>query len=313
MSVKYHLFLFFLVPMIVFSQEINQFDHNGKRNGFWIKNYDSGRIKYSGKFLNGKEVGVFYFYENKIINNNPSVKKIFSRTSDIVEVIFFRIDGKLLSKGQTINKKRTGFWEYYDKHRNVVLTEEFKNGKLHGDRIVYFENGKKAELSSYKNGVLDGVSIRYSERSTVLHEMTYKNGLLDGRTSFYDLNGKIKESGLYANDYKVGEWKFYIDGEYVGVKSPNKKRIHPGDDIVLTNIEHKNFENKEEKYAKLSDDKILENIKRKREDESKKIKKLTDKEILENLEKKEDILEYDFKLSDEEILENIKKKRKAVK
>ena len=47
------------------AQKINQFDANGKRHGVWKKYYDDNKnkIRYSGEFKNGKEVGTFNFYE----------------------------------------------------------------------------------------------------------------------------------------------------------------------------------------------------------------------------------------------------------
>ncbi|NJB83845.1 hypothetical protein [Wenyingzhuangia aestuarii] len=305
MQVKKSFFLLFLLPMIVFAQKINQFDAQGERHGYWEKSYDSGRIKYSGKFNHGKEVGIFYFYENKIINNHPAVKKIFRPNSEVVDVIFYDIYGTLKSDGQMIHKKRTGLWKYYDGKRNIILTEEYKDGQLHGERIVYFKNGKKAEESYYVNGKLDGVSTRYSQKGVVLHEMTYQDGLLHGRTKFYETNGDIKETGLYYKDYKVGKWDFYIKGEYMGFKVPNKQRLHPTNEDILANIEGK--KEKPRVYPKLSDEAILENIERKREKEPT-YQPLSDDEILKNIQGKKGEKRTYSKVSDDAILKSISAK-----
>ena len=54
----------FFCGTVVFSQKINQLDANGKRTGLWEKKYPSGRLRYTGDFLAGKEVGTFKFYRN---------------------------------------------------------------------------------------------------------------------------------------------------------------------------------------------------------------------------------------------------------
>ncbi|NIJ46158.1 antitoxin component YwqK of YwqJK toxin-antitoxin module [Wenyingzhuangia heitensis] len=302
MQLKKCFFLLLLLPFVVFAQKINQFDAQGERHGYWEKSYNSGRIKYSGKFNHGKEIGIFYFYENKIINNYPAVKKIFKPNSNVVDVIFYDLYGTLQSDGEMINKKRSGLWKYYDGKRNIILTEEYKDGNLHGERVVYFNNGKKAEESHYINGKLDGVSIRYSQKGTVLHEMSYKNGLLHGRTKFYETNGDIKETGLYYKDYKVGKWDFYIKGEYMGYKIPNKQRSHPDNQDILANIQDK--KEKPRVYPKISNEDILENIERKKEKE-RAYTELTDEEILKNIKGKKGEKRTYSKVSDDAILKSI--------
>ncbi|MGY5352909.1 toxin-antitoxin system YwqK family antitoxin [Wenyingzhuangia sp. IMCC45533] len=308
MGFRNFFFLMLLFPLLLFSQEdVNRFDGNGKRHGVWEKRYDSGRIRYRGKFFHGKEVGDFYFYENKIINNYPTIKKFFIKGTDIADVIFYNIDGKLKSDGQMRGKKRIGVWRYYNDKGDIIIKEEYDNdGILNGKTTVYFVNGKKAEEKSYKNGVLHGVATRYSDKGIKLHEMAYEDGLLHGRTTFYEANGDIKESGLYYKDYKVGKWDFYLDGEFMGYKEPNKKRDHPDDEHIMANIEGK--KEKKREYAKLSDDEILKNISSKMDVKIKKVEKATDELILKSIKSKKKGTKKIEKLTDEEILENIKKK-----
>ncbi len=309
MNFKSVLFLLFLAPFMLLAQDdnLNRLDSNGKRHGKWEKRYDSGRIRYRGQFYHGKEVGDFYFYENKIINNLPTIKKFYIKGTDVADVIFYDIRGKLKSDGQMIGKKRIGVWRFYDNEGNVVLKEEYNNdGILHGKYIVYFRNAKVAEEKNYKNGKLDGVSTRFSERGVKLHEMTYREGLLHGRTVFYEVNGNRKESGLYYKDYKVGKWDYYIDGEYMGYKEPNKKRDRPDDAAIMASIQGK--KKKERTYAKISDEQIMKNIEGKKE-EVKEYRPLTDKEILRNIERKREEDEGYEPLTDDEILRSIEAKR----
>ena len=45
------------------AQKINQFNKNKKRTGVWKKYHSNKRIRYIGEFKNGKEIGVFKFYD----------------------------------------------------------------------------------------------------------------------------------------------------------------------------------------------------------------------------------------------------------
>lgn len=314
MNFKNILTLLFVIPLFSFGQkdeDINRLDSKGKRHGLWEKRYESGRLRYRGKFFHGKETGDFYFYENKIINNFPSIKKFFIKGTNVADVIFYDIYGKLQSDGQMVGKKRMGVWRYYNNKGDVLLTEEYnQEGILNGKKTVFFSNGKVAEEKTYANGKLHGISTRFSKRGIKLHEMTYENGLLHGRTVFYEVDGNRKESGLYYKDYKVGKWDYYIDGEYMGFKEPNKKRDRPNDAAIMASIEGK--KEKKRDYGKLSDAQIMKNI------EAKKIKDegydpLTDDEILASIESKRQKDTSLEMLSDKEILRNIEFKKKAPK
>ena len=61
---RYILFLIcFLSVFIGQAQgDINQMDAEGKRHGVWRKHYNNNRIRYSGTFDHGKEIGVFKYY-----------------------------------------------------------------------------------------------------------------------------------------------------------------------------------------------------------------------------------------------------------
>ncbi|MDO3694562.1 hypothetical protein QVZ41_06850 [Wenyingzhuangia sp. chi5] len=301
-------FLLFCLPLFLFAQEINKFDAQGKRHGFWEKRYDSGRVRYSGTFEHGKEVGEFLFYENKIINNYPSIRKFFDDKSDKADVTFYDLYGKKKSEGTMVGKNRVGVWKYYGYKGKLILVEHYENNQLNGERKVFYTNDSIAEISEYKNGKLDGVTARYSKDGIKLHEMTYQNGLLHGRSTFFEVNGNIKESGLYYKDYKVGRWDYYINGEYMGYKEPNKKRDRPSDEAILASIDEK-AENPKE-YPEITDEDILANIERKKEKEYS-YDSPSDEEILKNIKRKKATKKEYFKATDDEILRSIASKMEA--
>jgi len=205
----------------VLAQKINQLDANGKRTGIWKKNYENGRIRYTGSFVAGKEVGTFKFYRNEA-GSVPHIVKEYSVKSDSAFVQFFNPLGKLKAEGNMIGKNRVGVWKYYFTNGKIFSEENYSNGKLEGTLKNYYSNGKLTEESQYKDGLKNGVSKIYTEKGILIEEVIYIAGKLNGEAKYYDLNGKIKQKGLYKNGAKEGKWEFYIDGE---ITTEKPKRV----------------------------------------------------------------------------------------
>lgn len=212
------LFTFFLSGNVVVSQSYNQFNENKKRTGPWKKYYPNNRIKYTGQFENGNEVGTFKFY-NIRYSAYPEAIKIFKKDSDSVAITYLYQNGKTRVLGTHIGKKRVGKWTYYFNKGTVFSEEFYDDGKLEGTVTIYFKsNGKKAKEAEYKKGKLHGISKKYSDNEILIEEVTFENGLENGLAKYYELNGKLKEKGVYKNGKRIGKWEFYIDGEMVSDK-----------------------------------------------------------------------------------------------
>jgi antitoxin component YwqK of YwqJK toxin-antitoxin module len=204
------------------AQKINQFDANKKRTGVWVKYHPNKRIRYKGQFLNGKEVGVFRFYD--ITNSRiPTIIKTFSNTSDSVSVSFYSLKGNLKSKGFFIAKKRVGSWEYFFADGKLMSEEFYKNGSLEGRLINYYPNGKPAEISLYNNGLKSGISKKFSSDGILIEEISFEEGKENGLAKYFELTGNLKEKGNYENGKRIGKWEFYLDGE-VAVDEDGKKK-----------------------------------------------------------------------------------------
>lgn len=210
---KFYSVLFILLTScVVFSQNINQLDVNGKNHGVWKKNFENTDVlRYEGAFSHGKEIGVFKFYKN--IKNKAvlSATKVFNESNDIAKVTFLSSKGKVISEGEMDGKKHIGQWNYYQQMNDNLLTVEHYNdvGNLHGLRTVFYPNEQVAEKQNYKNGKLEGVSVMYSESNVLLSELVYVNGQLHGYSKYYSPKAELIAEGMYENDKKVGIWKFY--------------------------------------------------------------------------------------------------------
>ncbi len=223
-------FIFFIGVMCVSMQfiqaqkAVNQFNSNGDKTGKWEKKYANGNYRYKGQFLNGKEIGIFYFY-SEFNNSTPYIIKEFNNKNHRCKVQFFTKQGVLESKGEMNKRDRVGQWLYFAPDgKRVVLEENYKAGKLSGAVKVYYPDGSLTEEIHYLNGMMHGNSIRYTDQGKLVSKIPYEQNKMHGKIFYYDKNGIIRETGHYDHGKRVGRWEFYIDGVLTGVEEPNKKK-----------------------------------------------------------------------------------------
>jgi len=224
---KYILIFLFLSNIISFTaaaQEFNQMDDQGLRHGLWQKIYkDSKQLRYTGTFNHGKEVGAFKFYDKS--GGHPTAIKTYTAGAELLDVIFYTKSGKKISEGKMKERSKEGEWLYYHKDGKSIMTKEvYRLDKLEGKRLVYFENGQKAQETSYINGLRQGQDIHYNEKGTVLKEFVYENDILEGPVKLYNYDGSVLREGRYKANRKHGIWKYYANGKLEKtVKFPQNK------------------------------------------------------------------------------------------
>ncbi|MFP2995933.1 hypothetical protein ABN763_08480 [Spongiivirga sp. MCCC 1A20706] len=207
--------IFFFCQLLV-GQDINQFDANNNRHGTWKKYFDGTKqLRYEGQFDHGKEVGLFKFYTKKS-KAQPVATRFFKKESNVVEVKFYSLSGKLISKGNLVGKERDGVWEFYQKDGKTLLSKEvYSKGVLNGDFEVYYDNGQLSESFTYDNGLKDGPSKKYAPNKAIIHEVVYVKGKLRGPATYYGADGSVSIKGEYAADRKAGLWKYYEGNKLV--------------------------------------------------------------------------------------------------
>ncbi len=214
MRSRFLFFIYFFTCISVVAQKYNNYDAEGKRHGQWQKKFpNSNQLRYEGTFEHGKEIGEFKFYKPSG-GKNPTAIKTFSSQSDTVVVKYFTQKGKVISEGNMINKDRVGLWKYYHNGSDkIMMTENYRLGKLHGEQLTYFENGKLTEKNTYADGKREGKRIIYSEDGIVIKDFTYENDKLHGLTKYYDTKGVLIIEGNYKRNQKNGIWKYYDNGK----------------------------------------------------------------------------------------------------
>ncbi|WP_322550571.1 hypothetical protein [Flavobacterium psychraquaticum] len=194
-----------------FSQDkLNQFDDQGNRDGVWKGFHkNSNRIRYEGTFKHGKETGVFKYFDDTKASTIIATRD-FSKNDNTCYAIFYDQNGNKVSEGKLANKVNEGSWKYYHFRSTQLMTVEFyKDGKLEGNRKVYYKDGTVAEDTNYKAGIKEGISKTFSEKGKPIEEHFYKNGQYEGIASYYDGNGNKLYEGIYINGKRVGNWKFF--------------------------------------------------------------------------------------------------------
>lgn len=221
MKKTYSILFLFLFTNVLFAQNINQFDANGKRHGVWKKHFvDTNIIRYEGQFAHGKEIGLFKFYKAYKKKAILSATKLFNENNTIAEVKFLASNGRVISEGKMDGKTYVGTWKYYQKNSEQLLTLENYNSKgaLIGERLVYYPNGQIAERKLYVNGKLEGESVWYSLKGVLLKKYIYVNDELHGMAKFYNPKGELVSEGQYKRGKKDGVWKYYENGKLANEK-----------------------------------------------------------------------------------------------
>jgi len=187
--------LFAIISVFTFSSfaQMNQVDSKGHRQGEWGKTYEKSRVyMYRGQFNNDKPVGKFqYYYKNKhiraIVNHDEG--------SNRSEAFFYHDNSRLMSYGIYHNMKKDSVWVNFTPEKRLSSTETFKNGELHGKKVVFyipFDPNNKSRLAS--------------------NVYNYVNGKLEGPTKELFENQSTKSKGQYKDNRKVGVWVDYHHG-----------------------------------------------------------------------------------------------------
>jgi len=145
-------------------------------NGDYREYYSNGQIRYVGKFIDGKQTGLWkFFHDNGVLKYSL---EIINDNSKDGELIFYDRYGKL---GEKLN---------------------LIGGKQEGERRLFFSNGMLSEVIFYKNDQLDHVVYCKDNLGNDLPLGTLKNG--NGSRIIYHPNGMISEVLIYK--YGNLEW-----------------------------------------------------------------------------------------------------------
>jgi antitoxin component YwqK of YwqJK toxin-antitoxin module/Tfp pilus assembly protein PilF len=202
-------------------------NYNGEEitvNRFYNKDFT---IKYSGKFINGENVGFTHFYNNA---GNVDVIADFNQKGErINKWIWFHDSGDTSRVMNFVNGKAEGPYKTYLLNGNIGETGSLKNGELEGEKLVYFASGHLKSKENFKNGKNDGLSEHYHLNGKLSAKANFKDGELDGELTQYFRNGQLYVKMNYKNGKAEGlRQEYYHNGnlaseiEYVNDKIEGK-------------------------------------------------------------------------------------------
>lgn len=114
--------------------------------------------------------------------------------------------------GTIINDNYEGtLYSYKLSTNSLISSEEYKNGKLNGEKIIYDQYGNTKTKGNYVNGILNGKFYTYYSSGAVEGIATFKNGRLVGTYNNYYENGRLKQQGYYTNGLESGATKIYME------------------------------------------------------------------------------------------------------
>lgn len=181
-------------------------DSQGKKQGYWVRVYESGVIYYTGQFKNGQPYGEFsYFYESgELMAMNTHGE------NDLVENTAYRKTGTVISQGNYLNQKKEGEWWYYDEEGQARALETYKADVLHGKFAVYYYTGQVSEEGMFENGKREGIHREYFITGEKKSESTFVSGLEQGEIQAWDSPNVKLYKGQMQNGVAVGEWRYYL-------------------------------------------------------------------------------------------------------
>jgi len=205
---KYIVIIFTLLVSLPIFAQANYTDASGKKQGKWVKKYESGKIRYSGTFKDDLPVGTFTYYFER---DGGMMSQISYRGSTGVGYArMYHRSGELEAEGLYDAQNKDSTWTYYSRKGVLTQREDYSKGILNGAQLTYWENGRVSQRLEFKEGVEYGNWIRKWDDGTLRTKGFYNAGKLEGECKFFDEEGKLIAKGEYHNGKKHGTW-YYFD------------------------------------------------------------------------------------------------------
>lgn len=203
---KYIFILLITSVNFIFAQ--NRVDAKGRKQGSWIKKLPkSNVVDYTGQFIDDKPVGTFIYY----FTTGGKKAEITYKSSNSSYTIMYHENETILAQGKFVNQQKDSTWKMYTKSGRVSIIENYKNGILQGERLVYYPLGNSetkkdqiAQKQTYLNGKLDGKQVDYFDNGKVWKETNYDYGKKSGEEISYSPYGNIDLKDYYFNGVKNG-------------------------------------------------------------------------------------------------------------
>jgi len=181
-----------------------------KPNGLHYRTYGNGKIYYSGEFLNKnpKPGSNLYYYHP---NGKVMAVHRFEKSVDRVQAQIFNEEGELMSRGLYLKQKKDSVWTFYDKEGAVTSRELYKNDLKDGKSFVYYPGSEKlVEESNFKAGKLEGEQLQFFPNGKKRSQGNYMADKREGKFIEWTDSGAKDTEGEYKAGLKTGLWSYYL-------------------------------------------------------------------------------------------------------
>jgi antitoxin component YwqK of YwqJK toxin-antitoxin module len=159
----------------------------------------------------------------KELDENGHVKKDYRSTDGALmgTNTDYDSEGNLLSKGEMLDRKKHGKYEYFFENGRQKALETYSHDTLLSETI-WNDEGKLSIHNEYKNGEKNGICREYYPTGSLRVEQMYVNGVEEGMYKSYFASGNIYNEGQFKNGELTGDLKFYSEqGKLTNTKQYN--------------------------------------------------------------------------------------------
>jgi antitoxin component YwqK of YwqJK toxin-antitoxin module len=191
---------------LVFKEQINRFDKEGKKHGVWKEFYPDGKVKKEMYYIHGTLNGMYKEYSptgelvKAIMYKYGEPEEIStSLQKEVAQKQEFYPSGKLKSSG--FYKHDTipvGVHKEYDETGNVTLVKIYDDsGHLEGEGM--FD----------KHGYKTGIWKEFYPTGELKAKGKYSKGKRTSKWTFYYKNGQVEQTGYYYKNKPHKVWKYF--------------------------------------------------------------------------------------------------------
>lgn len=160
----------------------------GQKRDFWREYYETGQIKNTVQYYNGKTWNIWYYS----VDGKNTMRKTNTNILDW-------------------NNLGVETWEIETFYPNEKLKEKYY---LTGDvndstYTLFYENGNQKEILNYEKGLLDGPFRYFDLNQNIYKKGQYKDGKLSGTIEYYFSDGKLEHLEQFIDGIPYGTWIYY--------------------------------------------------------------------------------------------------------
>lgn len=177
---------------------------NGRLTGENLAYFTDGTVRHRFHYIDGGKTGTNIEYHR---NGSIKTREVVSFNGVDMKEEGFREDGTQAYEKNYRKLKPQGVWTYYfDDGRSVSIKENYDNGKLHGKRTLFYQDGGKKLEEIYQFNLITGTVTNYfpSGKPSMIEE--YRASRPHGQHTAYYESGKVKEQGEFVAGKKHKTW-----------------------------------------------------------------------------------------------------------